>query len=516
MELIDAGFGTLADPDELIVLRGGPAVGTAVLMIGDSIQVGIGVGDVAAQDERSIGTPNPVAKLLSHYANGVGPPPTFIDYPSANTLTDLSLYAASSGQSMGFEMTFGPALAAALGTTPVLIKSAVSGSTLAAEWDPSGTYPASGSGNLYNSTVTLAHTMEASSSSQVAIVFVVLGTNDAISGTNASNFAANIANLDNHLATDFPGCKRVYLKVNASTDPGHAANVSTIRAGLVSALSGNANAAIVEYDDCTLLGDTLHPTTESYLAVGPRVAAAALDLLGVARAPLVTLGATGWGLSWGAGTSGTGALSPKGSGLAKNGHRELLVVATGIVAGTIPAPTSADAWTQIGSTLVSTASGVTEQLAVFTRLVTTAMLNANGGHTSPTTVTPTTTARHLAKIFNVWGPNANPSVDTSQATQPNTFGTGPTTVAALTTTHVNDLVVLFSGGYCGSDPTQSATNGTLANFAKAIDVSFNILTDREILAAFAGTLASASTSGTWSESSTANAVLNHLAIALNP
>lgn len=512
---VDTGFGLLADRDEHIVRRGTSAP-PAFLMIGDSIDVGIGVGDTAKQDDAAI-SPFSGAKLLAHYANGVGPPPTFIDYPSAATFTDLSFYAASSGQSMGFEMTLGRALAAALSSTPYLIKSAVSGSTLATEWNPTGTYPASGSGNLYNSTVSLAHTMETSSGSKVAVIFIVLGTNDALDATNSSNFAANIANLDTHLASDFPGSKRVYLKVNASTDPAHAANVTTVRAGLVSGLSGNANAKIVEYDDCALLGDALHPTTETYLAVGPRLAGAALDLMGVARASLLKLGSTGWGVSWGPGANGTGALSPHGWGGARNGGLELLVVTTGIVSGTIPVPTSADAWTQVGSTIVSTSSGVTEQLAIFRRPVTTAMLNANGGHTSPTTVSPTTTARHLAKIFYVEGPNfpTAPTVSASQATTPNTFGTGPTTFAAVTVP-TNGAAMLFAGGYCGSDPTQSGTNGTLANFGKATDSTFNILTDREILAAFAGSLAAGGSSGTWSVSTTLNAVLEGIAVALNP
>ena len=334
----------------------------------------------------------------------------------------------------------------------------------------------------------------------------------ALDATNASNFGTNISNLDSHLASDFAGSKRVYLKVNSNTTNPH---VTDVRAGLVSALSGNSNAAIVEYDDCALLGDGLHPTTESYLAVGPRVAGAALDLLNVARAPLLKLGSTGWGVAWGPGASGSGSLSPHCWGGARNGGLELLAVTTGIVSGTIPVPSSADAWTQIGSTIASTASGVTEQLAVFKRNVTTTMLNANGGHTSPTTVSPTTTARHLAKIYYVEGPNfpTAATVSASQATTPNTFGTGPTTYAAVTVPS-NGAAMLLAGGYCGSDPTQSATNGTLANYSKATDSSFTVVTDREILASFVGT--GSGSSGTWSGTSTLNAVELGLAVALGP
>lgn len=479
------------------------------LCIGDSIQYGIGVGDQAKQDDPTIGTPITSCQYLHHGALGVGPPPTFTDYPAANTLGPLNLYAASSGESMGFEMTMGPVLAAALPSAPTILVSAVAGSTLATEWDPNGTYPASGSGNLYHGTVTLAHNMEAANGFEVAVIFVVLGTNDALSGTQSAAFAANIANLDSRLASDFPGSKRVYLKVNSATgtgtDPRDPANVTTVRNGLASALSGNANAAIVTYDDCALLADSLHPTTETYLAVGPRIAAAALDLMSAPRAPLHAFGSTGWGVSWGTGTSGSGSLSPHSYDAGRTGGREFCVVTTGIVSGTIPTPSSADAWTQVGSTIASTSSGVTEQMAVFTR----------PWSSAATTITPTTTARHMAKIFYVEGPNfpTAPTVSASTATTPGTFGTGPDTFGAITLP-TNGLALLFPGGYCGSDTTQSATNGTLSGFVKLTDSAFTIVTDREILAAFGGT--GTGSSGTFAVSRVHSTVELGFTLALAP
>jgi hypothetical protein len=479
------------------------------LLLGDSIQVGIGVGDAA---DHTSPIPNALVQYLTHYAIGVGPPPTFFDYPSANTLGNLNLYAASGGQSLGPEISMGPVIAAAQ-SSAIFVKTAVSGSTLATEWNPTGTYPASGSRNLFNIAITQAQTIAVQTGGFVKVAHVILGTNDSLDATNATNFGTNVTAFAAALRSVFgSSLKIVWVLVNSNTTNPH---VTDVRSGLLSAAAGDAQMAVVQYDDCALLGDGLHPTTESYATLGQRMGAAALDLQGITRKQMVTFGATGWGVSWGPGASGSGALSLHSYGGARANGREYLVVTTGIVAGTIPVPSVANGntWSQVGSTVASTSSGVTEQLAVFTRLVSSTDLTNNGGHTAVTTVTPTTTARHAAKIFYVEGPGLTQTTDASLATSPNTFDTGPTTMAAVTATQA-DLTLLFTGGYCGASGTMSATNGTLANYVQLQDAPYVIVTDREIVDAFGGT--GTGSSGTWAVSSSNNMVKLGLAVAVKP
>ena len=76
--------------------------------------------------------------------------------------------------------------------------------------------------------------------------------------------------------------------------------------------------------------------------------------------------------------------------------------------------------------------------------------------------------------------------------------------------------ILFAGGFCGADQNQTATNGTLENFGRATNSSFTIVTDREILAAFTGSLEDGGASGPWQVSSDHSIVGLGLAVALGP
>lgn len=485
-----------------------------IVTFGDSINVGIGVGD--ARDTGMVTTPNRAVKFLSHYALGVGPPQTFFDFPAPNTLGPVDLYAPGNGQSMGAEISMADVLAAALvGVTPAIVKVGVSGSTLGIEWDPDGGYPAPGAGNLYNLALSQVRGVEAQGY-QTAAVVNILGTNDAALAATANAFQSNVARMNARQRADFgASCGPIWVLPSI-----HTANdfLGPVRAGLIAAAAADPQMVVVEYDDCDLLLDGLHPTTRSYTTLGQRIAAAALRLMNIAPQPLARVGS--WGVSWAPGasgsTSGGGSISPTGYGAAQVNDLELLYVATGFVNGAIPDPTSSVPWTQAGNLVRSVASGVTEQLAVYSRPVTAAMLVDNNGHTAPTTIAIPSggTTAVAAKIVCVSGPNPNLSVEAVQPTAPDVFGTGPTPFAALNTSSPNDLVLLFAGGFCGSSGTMSATNGVLANFTKLQDSAFVIVSDREILTVFGGALAAPGSSGAWQVSSSNSMVPVGLAIAV--
>lgn len=476
-----------------------------IAQIGDSNNVGIGIGD-AADTGFGVLSPNTGVLFNAHYANGVGPPPTFIDFPGNQVVGSLGLYAASNVADMGTEITTGSTLQTAT-AVPFIAKMGVSGATLAVEWLPTGTYPAAGAGNLFNLWVARMHQLEGLVNRHLDGVIVHLGTNDALDNTQATAFATNMTALATAIRVAFGGSTKIaWVKTNSNTGNTF---TTTVRTGQVTAAAGDPQMALVVNDDLPLLGDLLHFTTSSYLTLGQRLGFAILDLLGFARQSVVTSPRI---LGFGPGALGAGNLLPVSWGGARAGDIEYLAVVTGIVAGTIPTPAG---WTAVAST-TSAASGVTEQYAVFSRVIDAPMLAANNGWTAPTTVAPVTTARHAAKLFTVRGPNVNPTTDAAAVSAPNTFDTGPTTMGAVTSTATNDLVILFTGGYCGSSGTMTGTNGTLTGFAEIQDGVYVIVTDRELIAVYAGTLAGIGSSGTFSISSSANMVKLGIAVAVKP
>lgn len=489
--------------------RIGPRIGASpsgslVLLGGDSNTTGIGVGD-SADTGFAVGTPITTTPYNRHYAVGVGPPPTFVDFPSANTFGSLGLYAASSTQSLGMELTLGPALVAGGLPSPAIALMSVSGSTLAVEWLPTGTYPAAGAGNLFNLFVAYAKGIAGGRSIPVSVWN--LGTNDALDAGQANAFQTNMGAFATALRAAF-GANHVIVWVKTNVNTGNAFT-STVRAKQVAYAATDSLFYLVDDDDLSLLGDGLHFLTNGYLTLGQRAAAGALSKLGYAAQTV-----TGAPSVLGYGPESHGSSSPLSVvswGGERDGDLQLLHVNLGIVAGSITTPAG---WTLV-DTVSSTAAGVTEQTAVYTRAVTTALLNANGGHMPAASVAFATAARAAAKTYTVRGPNANPTVDTSAFTGPNTFDTGPTAHTGVTTTAASELVAVFSGGYCGSSGTMSATS-TLTGFRQIQDTATVIVTDREIMDLWTGTQAAAGATGNVSVSSSANMAKLGAVIGVKP
>jgi len=494
---IGQAIGISADPI-------GGAGGDLILKIGDSNAVGIGVVD-GADTGFGLATPNPLIPYLHHTSGGVGPPPVFVDFPAANTLGPLGPYAPTSGQSMSTELTLGPVLRAA-GMNLALLTVAVSGSTLATEWLPTSTYPAAGAGNLYHLMVAQVRTIEAQTGRKTRAIEVHLGTNDALGSTNANAFAANMPAINTQLRIDFPGAVIVWVKTNVNTGNSF---TSTVRTAQTTVAAGDPLMTLIDIDDDSLIGDLLHYTTSGYMVLGQRVAYAMLDLLGIARQVVRVVPAV---VSYGPEAHGSASpISVFSGGGEKDGDLQILQVPAGIVAGSVTTPSG---WTLLG-TATSTASGVTEEMAFYSRAVTAAAITANNGHMPPASVAFTTVGRVAAKIYTVRGPNLNPTVDVFQTAGPNTFDTGPTAFTGVTTTAANELIMLLSGGYCGSSGTMSATSA-LAGFAKIQDTATVIVTDRELLSLWTGTQATIGGTGNPSVSSSANMVKLGAVIGIKP
>lgn len=474
---------------------------------GDSNGVGIGVGD-AADPSFAVATPISAVPYNTHYANGVGPPPVFIDYPAANAFGPLSLYAASSGQSMGIELTLGSTLLAC-GATPTISKFCVSGSTLVNEWLPTSTYPAPGAGNLYNLWIAKLRSFGGT----VKAVTVSLGTNDAASTTTANAFQAAMGTFITQIRSDLGNATLpiVWIKTNAATSPGDHPGLATVRAAQVAYAGTDVHFALVDNDDLALIGDLLHYTADAYLTLGQRCAIAALDLLGVARRTPAT---TPDVMQFGPTAKGSGNLSIIAPGDVQNGDLLCLGIATGVANTAIATPTG---WTKVGTTAQSVFGGSSFcQMALFTRAATTTELNANGGHAAPAAYTAADT-ENIGQMIVVRGPNANPTVDVSANTTPNSFTTGPQSLTGPTTTADHELMLAWWAGFCGQAGTNVLTNGTLANVAKVLDGA-HLLPDTnfQLMSVAKGQLAAHGASGSWSVTSSNNMLGNAIVVGIKP
>lgn len=505
-------------------IRGGLAVGIgadpegpggffATLLtsvIGDSNTVGIGTGD-AADTGFNVKTPVPAVPYNAHYANGTGPPPTFVEYPGDGVFGPLSLYAASGGQSMGMEMSLGPEMVNAT-ANPAIAKVGVSGSTLATEWLPTSTYPAAGAGNLFNLWVARMHAAEAACGKKLVAVFVHLGTNDALNAGQAAATQANIGAFCTAARSAFgAGLVIVWVKTNLASTP---TNVAAVRSGQVAYAGTDPLFALIENDDLPIKGDGLHFQEGSYLELGQRCAYAALDLLGFARKNISTTPAV---VGYGTEVHGAANLVVPSWGGERDGDLQLMHVTCGIVTGSIATPSG---WTLVNASGDATGGGVHENSSVFSRKVTTALLGANSGHMPSTTVTITTATRNAAKVYTVRGPAALDvtNVDQSAGTAAAVFNSGPFAITGVTTTAANELVCIFTGGYCGSSPANpmAVTAAGLANVVEVQDSVAVIVTDRQVLTLTTGQLAAAGATGSPSATSGANMVMVGHVVSIKP
>lgn len=482
------------------------ATATIVAAIaGDSNGAGIGVLD--ARDPTFAST-NTAVQYNMRYSNGTGPPPVFVDTPYADmTLGQLAGYAPSNSQSMGIEITLGPTLLAS-SAAPAILKYAVSGSTLANEWLPTSTYPAAGSGNLYHLWVARMHAFEAQLGKTLDIITVSLGTNDAAAVGTANAFQANMGTFCTQVRLDFPGAVIVWIKTNPNTGNTF---TSTVIAGQIAYAATDPLLALVDNTDLGLLGDGLHYLTDGYLTLGQRCAIAGLDKLSIARRAVTVTPAV---IQYGPTAHGAGNLSIIAPGDVQNGDLLLLGVVTGVLGIANATPTG---WTLV-KTATSTASGATEHLSVFSKAATTADITTNLGHAGPASyVADLADAENIGQMICLRGPNANPTVDVSQATGPNTFDTGPATVTGVTTAAAHELVLVFSGGFCGSNNGMAITNGTLASFTELLDGA-HLLPDTnfQVMTLTAGQLAAAGASGSFAMTSTANMIALAVVVGVRP
>ncbi len=490
----------------------GSTVGALIALVGDSNCVGIGVANTA--DPRfAVNTPISTVRYNTRYAASVnaGSTNTYTDYPGFQTLGSLAPYADPNGQSMGFELGLGQTLTARGVPSPVIVKHGVVGATLAVEMNPTGAYPAAGAGNLFNLQVAQLQAFQTSTGKALGAIIVSAGTNDAANLGQANAFGANMGAWCAAMRAIFgSGLLIVWIKTNPDVVNANV-NAPTVIAQQVAYAATDPLCILIDQADCAQVSDHLHDTANSYVTIGQRAGSAIATGLGYPSVPtsaspvLVGVGPTG------VSTTNPTAVS---HGDQFNGDTEVLTVRTGYFAhGIVVTPAG---WTPQGVTTDSTASGVTVGLTVFTRQVTTALLNAGNGHMPPTTVTITGSTGNTATAWTVRGPNPNPTIESITLTSSAVIGTGPLVTPAVTTGGVDRRVALLTGGFCGSAGTLTETNGTLTGFGERSDGAAGIAANFMIDTWADGSRAGAGTSGAFNVSSSANAIQINAVIVFAP
>lgn len=488
------------------IKHGGLTLGSAMpfAIIGDSHAAGASdpsKGDTAY----NLFASNDNVLVNGRYAAGSGvDPPVWTNFDT--DLVMRSLAPHSGGTLMGTEMTLGPAL---LGVVrPAISITAGNGYLLDTNWKPSSTFMLATTGkNLFNTWVDRMRVFEASLGTRLAGVAIFIGANDIVAGGAAvTNYQTNLTALFSSIRAVWPNLPIALAKVssNEAIDP---ANLATVRAAQAAVVSGDAHAILIDGDDLRLLTDNLHFSTNGNLVLGDRIGYGLRSLRGDA---LPVPAAIPTVVGWGPAEFGSGNLSPCSFAGVRNGDLEIMIVMNGIVNGSSIATPAG--WTAIGARTTTGATGLFVNFNIFSRQITTAMLNANGGHTAATSVVAGDT-RNLAKIFAIRGPNANPTVNTFTLWAENDFQS-PKTIPSITTSVPNCGILVLSGGWTANiGRAQAVTNSNLTNFVELQDGDdLQPSGDALMLAATAGQKAIAGATGTFNNANTGGNLIGLAAI----
>lgn len=474
--------------------------GLLVAMIGDSNTVGIMDTDRADRLDpggAALTVPFAGCTYNSRQASAVADPPTWLDLVTGS----LRSYAPGGQSGAGLELTLGRELARA-GAAPWLAKQAITGATLAVEWLPSGTFPTGV--NLYSQWRARMRTLESASGRKLGAVAISLGTNDAANNGQASAFQANMAALVAAIRADFGPIPIAWLKTNTNTSNTF---TSTVRSAQVAAAAADTSIILVDNDDL-LLTDGLHYEADGYLTLGSRVAFAILDRLGYARQAAGPVPAV---VGWGPAAYGAGAQAPRSWPGTRAGDREYLYVVTWPQDVAITTPSG---WSLVSGTAVtSTFTTLKQRLAVYERLVTQAMLDANAGRTAPTSIADTNDL-NAAKIFCVRA--AAPTTDVAGSSANNGIDQA-LTLPSINTAAANELVLLFAGGFSGNGlATMVTVHAGLTGVTEHQDSAYLIGSDYQVITLSSGVRSAAGPTGTGSAVPSNAEVLVGAVVAVKP
>jgi len=187
----------------------------------------------------------------------------------------------------GAPITLGRALDAAMPGQWSEIQYAYGSTALDGPWAPGGNWPAAGSGNLFNQSVSFTKSTLATSGASLAAVVWVQGEDDTLSTYAAQHYEANLEAFiaATRSAYGLPNLPFFVARVNIAfcsvTGYGSAfpADCMLVRTAEANAVAATPNTYLIDQDGYPLLPNQGHYTDDAYLALGSAYAAAVLAVV---------------------------------------------------------------------------------------------------------------------------------------------------------------------------------------------------------------------------------------------
>jgi hypothetical protein len=416
--------------------------------------------------------------------------------------------AAINNANMGPELAAGRLLNERAGLTEMLQFSV--SSTGISEWLPGSGLPLNPAGgpDLFAQAVAYIRAVEAGCSGALAAIIWIQGENDAMTANDAAAYQTRLGTFITAMRDEFGQVPFVISKLNDSAVADH---VATVRAAQVAYAASDPLATLVNVDDIPML-DAFHYDAFASASIGNRLASAALDALDYPGRPVT--GSTVAFIGSEPGVFGTGALTPRSRPDLVAGDLEILVTTANYAAG---ADSLSDAQ---GFSLLQEGTSiwtvVNSNARIYTRTVTQAALDANGG-IMPSPTVADSNDKNAAKIFAFRGPNGSVTVGASAVSVNNTADT-PVSCPGVTTDTANNLIVSFVTGWAGSSnrTISGLANSSLSGLALVHPSIFSIAAEGLLVQMITGTKALAGAVSATTGALDLYAVQANFTVALKP
>jgi hypothetical protein len=348
-------------------------------------------------------------------------------------------------------------------------------------------YPVGGP-SWINQLITFQQAREAATGIKTRYILVCAGNNDGLVAAKSNNLclpgANNTGALKTLLKNAFPGAIICWYRIHPDTvnfTGFNPSGVDTI-ANQNTAFLANPDIIPIDVRNCKLLSDHAHLDADGEYVLGETFIETCLRLDGRGPTRPTKISAfRGFGPAKPAnGTIGPQALSSGGT--PEPGNLEVLVICDMVVPGALPgshSTPSTGGWTPYdNATSTATVNNFAVRASLFTRSVTEAMLAANFGTTTPTTIVLDSPATaNFAGIFTIAGVDAS-SPPTPSATQKTTTTAGNVTslnVGSYTPSGNNKRVVSITVGFVSNSfATNSVTHSGAFAAAQLVRNGVNV------------------------------------------
>lgn len=231
--------------------------------------------------EAGLDAPYANVTLVQRMAGGVGDdPPIFQDIgPAALAPRDIELGDGSplAEARMGVELTLGRALDRRWPAAVKIVKFALSGSGLDANWKPTADYPSVGP-NICAQFIAWVRQQEAAFGERLGAIVWIQGNSDSNDADEAAAYAANMEALLDAWRSAFPGVVVVFDRLHSGMAGTHNATVRAQQATFAAAHASDG-VRMLSTDDLGLRDDS-HYTADAFVELGGRFADLLEGLLG--------------------------------------------------------------------------------------------------------------------------------------------------------------------------------------------------------------------------------------------